>query len=145
LIAGDGEERQRLEKLRDELGLYNYVHFLGNVGYDQLPFFYGASDLYVSPSYVETFGISFIEAGASGKPVIAGRSEGAVEAVTEGKTGLLVNPYSVDEIAAAITQLLTSQELSRRLGKNGRQRAEEELNWDKMGEKLENYLCQVLN
>lgn len=150
LVAGDGNEREPLEALRDELGLQAYVTFLGQMEHSQLPALYCASDLFVMPSYdaggdIETFGISFAEANACGLPVIGGRSGGTGDAVIDGETGLLVNPHSVDGITAAIIRLLSDQELARRLGKNGRWRVERELSWDKVGERLESYLKQTVD
>jgi phosphatidylinositol alpha-1,6-mannosyltransferase len=149
LIAGDGNERKRLEGLREKLGLNSHVRFLGNVSHNQLPAIYGASDVFILPSYevrgnIETFGIAFLEASACGKPVIGGRCGGVEDAVIHGKTGLLVDPLNLDEISASIIQLLENQELAHQLGMNGRRKVKEELNLDKMGERLERYLCQVM-
>lgn len=151
LVAGDGEERERLERLCNELGLGPHVRFLGHVENSQLPTLYCASDLFVMPSHeiettgdIETFGISFVEANACGLPVIGGRSGGTVDAVIEGETGLLVDPHSVDEIAGAIIRLLTDEQYARTLGKNGRQRVEHELSWEKVGEKLDGHLSSVI-
>lgn len=151
LIAGDGEERERLEVLCDELALRRYVRFLGNIENRQLPALYCASELFVMPSYeveatgdIETFGISYVEANACGLPVIGGRSGGTADAVIDGETGLLVDPHDVDEIAAAIIRLLTDRELTRRLGENGRQRVEQELTWGRVCERLEAYLALVV-
>ncbi len=144
LIAGDGEERDQLETLCDELSLRSYVRFLGYVENSRLPALYRASDLFVMPTKgVESFGISFIEANACAKPVIAGRSVGMTDAVIDGKTGLLVDPHNIDEIASAIIRLLKDRELARRLSENGRRRVEQEFSWEKVGDRLERYLKQV--
>lgn len=151
LIAGDGEERERLESLCDELRLRPYVRFLGHIENSQLPVLYCASDLFIMPSYevigtgdIETFGISFVEANACSKPVIAGRSGGMMDAVIDAKTGLLVDPYNVSEIAGAIIRLLTDQGLARRLGENGRRRVENEFDWQVVGAKIERILEKVI-
>lgn len=151
LVAGGGEERERLERLCDELRLRSQVRFLGHVENRQLPGLYCASDLFVMPSYevkgsgdIETFGISFVEANACGLPVIGGRSGGTVDAVIDGETGLLVDPYDVDAISTAIIRVLTDRALARRLGENGRRRVERELSWDRVGERLERYLESVV-
>jgi len=144
LIAGEGDKKEELEELVDKLSLKGRVHFLGRIENNLLPQYYCACDLYVMPSKhvmpsqdIETFGISYIEANACEKPVIGGRSGGVTEAVVDGETGLLVDPYNTDEIAGAIVRILTDRELARRLGENGRQRTENELRWEKAGEKLE--------
>jgi len=144
LIAGDGEERVHLEELTDKLELRSYVCFLGYIENSQLPSLYCASDVFVMPSYVETFGISFLEANACEVPVIAGRSEGGVNAVIDQETGLLVDPHNINEIAEAIIRLLADQDLARNFSENGRRRVEREFSWEKVGERLEDYLTQVL-
>ncbi len=149
LIAGDGEEREHLESLCEELGLRHYVRFLGYVENSRLPALYCASDLVVMPSYevkstgdMETFGISFVEANACGKPVIGGRSGGTADAVIDGETGLLVDPNDVDAIARCILRLLTDRDLARRLGENGRRRVEREFSWQQVGRRLEAMLAE---
>jgi len=146
----DRNEEIRLLNLVKELAVERYVQFVGEVENQSLPPFYCAAELFVMPSYeveesgdIETFGISYVEANACGLPVIGGRSGGTADAVIDGKTGLLVDPYDVDEIAAAIIRLLTDRELAWRLGENGRQRVEQELTWEKVGDRLEGYLKQV--
>lgn len=89
---------------------------------------------------IESFGISFLEANACGKPVIAGRSGGTADAVIDGETGLLVDPHDVDAIASAIILLLTDRDLACRIAENGRRRVERELSWEKVGEKLDGIL-----
>ena len=145
LVAGEGPELQKLVALTEELNLSHHVRFLGHVDNTQLPALYCASQVLMMPSLVyqgdaETFGISYTEASACGKPVIAGRTGGTMDAVIDGETGLLVNPENVDEIAEAILRLLDDHELAHRLGKNGRTQVERERSWKKVGERLETFL-----
>lgn len=151
LIVGQGEEEDQLKRLTIELGIESFVRFMGHVDNSKLSPFYNIGDLFIMPSYeaegtcdIETFGISFIEANACGKPVIGGQSGGMTDAVVDGETGLLVDPHNVKELATAITRLLKDEELARQLGENGRQRVERELSWDKVGERLERYLESVV-
>src|SRR5206468_3076535 len=102
--------RARLELLVAELGLADRVHFVGEVGPDALPAYYAACDLFVMPNRsegadFEGFGIVFLEAAASGKPAIGGRSGGVTEAIDEGRTGLLVDGTDLGELASAIREL----------------------------------------
>jgi phosphatidylinositol alpha-1,6-mannosyltransferase len=142
LVVGDGEERERLEALCDDLGLGPYVRFLGYIENSQLPALYCASDVFVLLS-IETFGISFIEASACAKPVVCGSSGAATEAVIHGETGLIVNTHNLDEIATAIVCLLTNQELARRLGENGRRRVEQKFTWEQVSKQLVIYFETV--
>jgi phosphatidylinositol alpha-1,6-mannosyltransferase len=145
LIAGDGKEREHLERLCDERGLGPYVRFLGHIDHSQLPALYCASDLYVMPSYtaegdIETFGISFVEANACGIPAIGGRTGGIADAIVDGETGYLVDPHDIPALAETMVRLLTDVELAQRMGQRGRERAEHELSWRKVGIRLQDYL-----
>jgi glycosyltransferase involved in cell wall biosynthesis len=82
--------------------------------------YYSAADLYVAPSREETFGQVFIESIACGTPVIGVRASGMQEAVVEGLTGLLVEEFSVEALAAAIYELYRQPERRRQMGLWGR-------------------------
>jgi len=151
LIVGTGEEESRLRNLVNELTLEQHVVFTGSVRQDALPALYCACDIFIMPSYVragghdyEGFGIVFNEANACGKPVIAGRSGGIEDAVVDGVTGLLVNPENTEEISQAISRLLIDREFAQKLGENGRKRTESELSWEKVGQRLDQYLHNVI-
>ena len=73
----------------------------------------------------EGYGIVFLEAGAHGKPVIGGRAGGAVEAVDDGSTGILVDGNQVKDIQRAVRVLLDDLEMASRMGAAGRQKASE--------------------
>ena len=70
----------------------------------------------------EGFGTTFLEASMYGKPSIAGRSGGSVEAVEDGVSGCLVDPESVDDIAAAVERILYTPGLAQKMGEAGRAR-----------------------
>jgi phosphatidyl-myo-inositol dimannoside synthase len=139
LIAGRGREEERLKGLAAELGVQARVRFLGFVADEDLPSVYNLCDVFVMPNRVtegtalqgdiEGFGITFVEAGACGKPVIAGRSGGAVEAVLDGVTGLLVDPQAPEDTARAIAALLDDPDLAARLGREARKRIQREFDW----------------
>jgi phosphatidylinositol alpha-1,6-mannosyltransferase len=99
--------------------------------------FYDACDIYAMPSReipekgdVEGFGITYLEANAFGKPVIGGRSGGVAEAVIDGVTGILVDPWDVNAIASACIRFLKDPDLAERLGRQGRDRVKTEFSWD---------------
>lgn len=77
----------------------------------------------------EGFGIVYLEANLYGKPVIAGCSGGVSDAVINNKTGLLVNPENISEIAKAIKELIGNPEKRINLGKFGRERAINDFSW----------------
>ncbi len=141
VVAGIGSRRAALEALVAELGLGDAVRLLGFVPDEVLPGLYNAADLFVLASrrydlLVEGFGISCVEASASGLPVIATRSGGLPEAVREGETGLLVEPDDPGALAAAIIRVLKDEGLRRRLGSGGRAAAETYYNWDRVTAEL---------
>src|SRR5512134_1741869 len=136
-VAGEGPDRERLEARAAELAVADRVRFLGAVPEDLLPGLYAAADLYVGLSReegreVEGFGISFVEASATGLPVVAGRAGGVPDAVRDGETGILVEPRDVAAAAAAIQRILDDPALARRLGETGRRAAETMYNWDRV-------------
>lgn len=107
LIAGEGEDRPRLERIAKQQNVQERVHFLGTVPRHDLPRFYRTVDLLVATSYAsETFGISLVEAQACGLPVVATQFGGFAEVVEDGKTGVLIPPRRPDALAKAVTTLL---------------------------------------
>ena len=143
-IVGQGPEEMKLRQMVQALGLENQVEFTGFVSDNQLPATYTSCDIFVMASreipgrldLVEGFGISFLEASASGLPVVAGDSGGISDAVQHGKTGLLVNPDNPEDIASAIKCLLTDDDLARRLGDEGRRWTETEMSWEHMAKRM---------
>ena len=141
-IAGVGECRPYLERLVAELQLGDAVRFLGFVPEVDLPELYNAVDVFalVSRRYdllVEGFGIAAVEASASGLPVVAGREAGLIDAVRDGETGLLVDPYSPAVVAEALNRLLADAALRRRMGAAGRRAVETHFNWDRVVRDIE--------
>ncbi len=138
VLVGGGPFRQSLENLANVLSIEKYIRFAGRVPDEELFKFYNLCDIFVMPSRtledrgdIEGFGIVYLEANACEKPVIGGKSGGVTEAIEDGITGLLVDPFNKDEIAQVIIKLLSDRELAQRLGKNGRKRVVEELNWQR--------------
>lgn len=136
LVVGDGPYRNELEKLTVSLGMTDRVVFAGAVPEEDLAAVYSAADIFVmtpksAGADVEGFGIVYIEAGLFGKPVIGSKTGGVPEAVLDGKTGLLVEPNDVEQLAAAIKRLAEDPALRASMGQAGRQRVIDELNWPK--------------
>ena len=133
---GDGPYRNKLEDLVTRHKLQDIVIFVGSVSDDDKAAYYSVADLFVMPNRelpdgdVEGFGIVYLEANAYGKPVIAGKSGGVLDAVIDGETGILVNSNNVIEIADAIIHLLENKRYGKRLGMQGKKRVEQEFVWD---------------
>jgi glycosyltransferase involved in cell wall biosynthesis len=111
LIVGkyDEEEKARLDRLIMQQGLENRVIFAGFIPDEELADHFNLADAYVMPSSKEGFGIVFIEALYYGLPVIAGNVDGSVDALGNGKLGLLVNPDQSNEIKVALQQVLSKK------------------------------------
>jgi len=129
LVVGDGEMRPQLERMIVDLGLQEYVTLVGKVSDDELLAYLRTCDLFVMANRTladgdtEGFGLVFREANACHKPVVGGRAGGAVEAVRDGQSGLLVDGYQPAEIAAAIDRILSDPALAQRLADYGLQLA----------------------
>ncbi|HMA38539.1 MAG TPA: glycosyltransferase family 4 protein [Gemmatimonadales bacterium] len=136
-VAGVGPRGPELERIAGEMGIRHAVEFLGFVPDDELPALYNAADLYVGVSryhdlLVEGFGISLVEASASGVAVVGGRSGGVPDAVRDGETGILVEPEDPAAVAAGINRLLGDDALRKRMGAAGRRAVETYYNWDRV-------------
>lgn len=137
LVVGDGPNEAALRRLASDLGIADRVAFAGAMSDEDVAEAYATSDVYIGLSRqdgkaIEGFGISFIEASASGIPVIAGDSGGVRSAVRDGETGIVVSPNDCDAVASALRQLLASPERRKALGRAGRRAVETHYNWDRV-------------
>ncbi len=143
VVAGEGPMAQELEGMVAQMGVGDHVRFLGRVEEGLKGSLYNLCDVYAMVSRmipdeneVEGFGITYLEASACGKPIVAGRSGGVEDAVVDGETGLLVDPLDTSALASALIRLLTDREFARRLGEAGRRRVLETLTWDRVTGRL---------
>ncbi|MEU0250633.1 glycosyltransferase family 4 protein [Streptomyces sp. NPDC006235] len=147
LIVGGGPYEKDLRRLAHDTGVAASVRFTGPVPWSELPAHYGAGDVFAMPCRtrrggldVEGLGIVYLEASATGLPVVAGDSGGAPDAVLDGETGWVVRGGSPSEAADRITTLLGDAELRRRMGERGREWVEEKWRWDLLAEHLKKLL-----
>ncbi|MFD4561579.1 glycosyltransferase family 4 protein [Streptomyces sp. NPDC058469] len=143
LIVGGGPYEKELRRLARETGVTDSVRFTGAVPWSELPAHYGAGDVFAMPCRtrrggldVEGLGIVYLEASATGLPVVAGDSGGAPDAVLDGETGWVVRGGSPEEAADRIVALLGDAELRQNMGERGRQWVEERWRWDLLAERL---------
>ncbi len=134
LIVGGGPYRGTLERLSRPLG--GSVRITGPVPWSSLPAYLDAGDVFAMPCRtrlggldVEGLGIVYLEASASGLPVIAGSSGGAPDAVLHGETGLVVDGTSPAAVAGALLRLLEDPAAARAMGRRGREWVEREWDW----------------
>ena len=106
MVVGEGEGLPRLRRRAAQLGVEKQVIFTDYVPEEQKTEHYRLADVYVMPSRGEGFGFVFLEAMACGIPVVASTRDGSREAVRDGELGLLVDPDSPEQIAAAIRKAL---------------------------------------
>ncbi|MGW5571551.1 glycosyltransferase family 4 protein [Nocardia thailandica] len=147
VIAGSGPHETRLRALTDALGLQDSVKFTGRVPSGELAAHHTIADVFAMPCRtrgagldVEGLGIVYLEASATGVPVVAGRSGGAPETVREGETGLVVHGRSITEITGALTELLADPDRAAAMGAAGRAWVEQNWHWDRQGARLKQLL-----
>ncbi|WP_052865794.1 glycosyltransferase family 4 protein [Streptomyces niger] len=147
LIVGGGPYEKDLRALAEARGVRDAVHFTGAVPWEELPAHYGAGDVFAMPCRtrrggldVEGLGIVYLEASATGLPVVAGDSGGAPDAVLEGETGWVVPGGAPAAAADRIVPLLQDPALRRRMGERGRAWVEEKWRWDLLAERLRELL-----
>lgn len=134
LVAGDGPLRAELE--RQARALDGRVHFLGFV--PDIRSFMNACDVLAfptQPGFGEGFGLAILEAMAARRPVVATGIDSLPEVVSDERTGVLVDPRSVDELAAALVRLAESATLRREMGERGHERARAAFSLDAMTER----------
>ncbi|AJE86124.1 MULTISPECIES: glycosyltransferase family 4 protein [Streptomyces] len=147
LVVGGGPYEKELRRLAERTGVAASVHFTGAVPWAELPAHYGAGDVFAMPCRtrrggldVEGLGIVYLEASATGLPVVAGDSGGAPDAVRDGETGWVVRGGSVEETAERVGMLLADPELRERMGRRGREWVEEKWRWDLLADRLRQLL-----
>lgn len=123
LIGKDWGFKKTLLREGKRIGVATSMHFLGSVKTSLLREALGCCDVFVNPSVYESFGISLLEAMASGKPTVATNVGGIPYIVRNGKTGIIVKHGDPESLAKAIKELLGSSELRKQMGEKGLQLA----------------------
>lgn len=136
VIVGGGPHADALRRLAQDCGVATDVVFTGAVATTDLPAYYAVGDVFAMPCRtrgagldVEGLGIVFLEASATGLPVVAGDSGGAPETVRDGETGQVVDGRDLEQIAESISGLLADPELAARMGSAGRAWVGRDWNW----------------
>lgn len=132
----DGQERNRIERIVQEIGLNERTLFAGQVKHNMLPFYYAAADVCVVPSHYEPFGLVAIEAMACGTPVIASDVGGLKSTVLSEQTGLRVLPQDTEAFATAIDRLLINKVWAIQLGACGLAQVRKQFSWNKIVSQL---------
>jgi phosphatidylinositol alpha-1,6-mannosyltransferase len=149
VLVGDGQLRQAYAGLAAALGLNSAVEFAGSVPDVERDRILERSHVFAMASRLppdgggEGYGIAYLEAGLHCLPVVAGNVAGAVDAVCDGETGLLVDPTDHVAVAEAIAMLLLDRGLAQRLGRAGAERAREQ-SWPAIARRVEDLVLEVV-
>lgn len=149
LIIGEGPLKNDLVKQVDNAYLQGEVKFLGWLNHRKLPGYYGAADVFVSPTVAtdwgsEGLGLTFIEALASGTTVIGTKAGGIVEIIKDGENGILVPQRSPAKLAEAIIKVLKSPELKVRFQANTSRMIKENYDWSVVESKYKTAIENVI-
>ena len=135
LLVGGGPYRKKLVRMADRSGGARDIAFTGSVPWDELPAHYAAGDVFAMPCRtrlggldVEGLGIVYLEASATGLPVVAGNSGGAPDAVLHNQTGMVI-PGTEDACRSSITQFFACPKNAERLGAAGRKWIRADWSW----------------
>jgi glycosyltransferase involved in cell wall biosynthesis len=150
-MIGTGPDESRLRKLAEDLKVSDRVIFAGPVSDDEVAEAYATSTVYLGLSRLdrsidaEGFGISFLEAAASGVPIIAGDSGGVRSAVRDGESGVIVAPEDVSAVVGALRTYLRDADRRASTGRVGRALVETYFNWDRVARETREFTYQVVN
>jgi glycosyltransferase involved in cell wall biosynthesis len=144
LIGKDWGFKKYLQQEGKRLGIEDHIHFLGVVSTSLLREALSTCDLLVNPSAYESFGMSLLEAMASGKPTVATNVGGIPYIVRNGITGLIVKYGDPDDLADAIKKLLGNRKLLNKMGVNGMHIAQR-YDWEEIVSQIEQLYEKVLS
>jgi phosphatidylinositol alpha-1,6-mannosyltransferase len=138
VMASEGEEKLKLQRVAHDLGIDEYVRFPGYINDRDRVLNFAAADIHVQPSIqsgsmIEGYGIVFVEAAAAGVPSIAGNSGGQAEAVRDDETGFVIDGTDQKQLTEAIKRLAESPELRQQMGLAGRSWASKN-DWNQIAE-----------
>ncbi|HET8594719.1 MAG TPA: glycosyltransferase [Intrasporangium sp.] len=137
-------EAVRLMAIAEEVGVADRVVFLGQVPHAEMPGVYRSVDIVLATPWYEPFGITPLEAAASGRPLVGSAVGGLLDSVADGVTGRLVQPRDPRALADAIRAILADPVLAARLGAEARVRALERFDWDIVSAATEQALTEVV-
>jgi phosphatidylinositol alpha-1,6-mannosyltransferase len=148
MLVGDGPYRPALNRLARQTGVADSVLFTGPVSWDELPAYYDAGNVFAMPCRtrragldVEGLGIVYLEASATGLPVIGGDSGGAPDAVLDGETGYVVPGRDQQALTDRLVELLRDPAGASAMGDKGQAWIDREWTWDLVAGRLQQILA----
>ncbi len=144
LIVGDGEERSRLEAQARAWGIQDSVRLVGSVAQTQIPLSLMRVFVFL-PATQEGFGLSLLEAMASGRPIVAvRRGGGSTWVLDESRVGMVVERQTPEALAEAVVQVLRDGSLADRLGREAHAIARSQYTMDRMITQVEAVYDEVI-
>ena len=137
LIVGDSSQRNAFKNLAKNLGIEEYIFFMGKVDTDKIIKIYHNSDVFVLPSIHEGLPLTLLEAWAARLPIVTTNVGGIPEICVNRENALIVPPKDPEALADAMIEILEDGMLAKKMGKNGRKLVEEKYTWEKIAEKTE--------
>ncbi|GLY32843.1 glycosyltransferase family 4 protein [Kineosporia sp. NBRC 101731] len=148
LLVGDGPYRSEVERRVTAARLGEHVFVTGRVSWERIPEYFAAGDVFCMPARtrlagfdLEGLGICYLEAAATGLPVVAGDSGGAPDAVLEGENGFVVDGTDARAVAERCAELLLDRDLAAKFGRRGREWVGEKWRWDDLAVQLQRMLA----
>ena len=129
LFAGNGPEREKVEKILKENGMYDKSTFLGDISNQKMPEIYRSADISVLPSFMEATSITGLESMACGLPLVGTRVGGIPTLISDGETGILVPLGDPNSLGKALVELVKNPILREEMGLNARKKAEQQFSW----------------
>lgn len=143
LIAGEGEDHEKLKVLTEQKGLKARVKFLGKRGHDELPGILQAADIFVRPSLSEGLGNSFLEAMAAGLPVVGTPVGGIPDFLKDGETGIFCEVRNPQSIAQAAQRIMSDSNLKTKLVQNGKELVSSRYDWTQIAVQMDSLLTKL--
>ncbi|OGY45485.1 MAG: hypothetical protein A2744_02240 [Candidatus Buchananbacteria bacterium RIFCSPHIGHO2_01_FULL_44_11] len=139
VVVGAGELKKHYADLAGQLLIDYKTIFTGYVANSDLPQYYNLADVVVLPSIdkSEAFGLTLVEGMSCAKPVVATNLAGVRSVVSDKINGYLVKPKDPDDLATKINYLLVNQGVAKQFGLEGRNKVEQNYDWDKIGQQLD--------
>ena len=131
LVIGDGPEDENLKKMAKNLNIENKVEFLGAKPFDEVLGVLKVSDVFVNPSYNEGLPTTVLEAGVCKCAIVATDVGGTKEIITHQKSGILIQPKDIENMAASIEELLKNESKRKAFGDSAKKEIFERFNWEK--------------
>lgn len=145
VLVGGGPQESELKSHVRQLGIEEYVQFVGQVSHADVPEWLNRLDLYVAASRMESFGVAVLEASACGVPVIVSDAGGLPEVVIDQVTGLVVPKDDIASLSAAMLLMIRDEPLRRRMGAAGRDFVVSTYEWEHCVDVMESVYRDVID